>query len=63
MKKEKLIKLAKIFRKGIEKNFGKKCEDFDFGCVVCNAHRIVDGLEEIAKLLEAIDSNKKHKHK
>ena len=63
MKKENLIELANVFRKNIEKEFGKKCKDFDFGCVVCNAHKVVNGLEEIAKLLEVIDDNKKHEHK
>jgi len=63
MKKENLIKIAKTFRKEIIKNFGEKCKDYDFGCVVCNAHRVVDNLEELAGLLEALDKDKPaHKH-
>jgi len=63
MNKIDLIKIAKKFRERINKEFGKKCSDYNFGCVVCNAYKVVDDLEELANLLEAIDENKKHNHK
>ena len=59
--------LAKKFRKVIIKDWGKKCEDFSFGCIVCQAHRIIDDLEELGDFLDDIDKldskNKKiHNH-
>lgn len=57
--------LAKKFRKEIIKHWGKKCGDFDFGCTVCQSHRILDDLEELGNFLDDInktDKNKKHEH-
>jgi len=64
---DKYLNLSKKFRKQIEKDWGKKCKDFNFGCIVCQAHRIVDDLEELGDYLDDIkmvgDKYKKHKHK
>jgi len=58
--------LAKKFRKEVIKHWGKKCEDFDFGCIVCQSHRILDDLEELGNLFDSLDkidnTNKKHEH-
>lgn len=40
-------KLIKQIRKKIEKNFGKKCKDYCFGCSVCAAHRVLEDLESM----------------
>ena len=59
--------LAKKFRKQINKDWGRKCEDFNFGCIVCQAHRIVDDLEELGNFLDDINrvdnKYKKHNHR
>ena len=58
--------LAKNFRKEIVRHWGKKCKDFNFGCIVCQSHRILDDLEELGNFLDDInrsDKNKKHEHK
>jgi len=47
--------LAKKFRKTIIKDWGKKCKDFDFGCVVCQSHRIIDDLENLGDFIDSID--------
>ncbi|MEK7124719.1 MAG: hypothetical protein AAB877_03530 [Patescibacteria group bacterium] len=51
----KYKKLAKSFRKEVNKQWGKKCEDFDFGCIVCQSHRILDDLEELGNFLDSIN--------
>ena len=59
----KYQKLVKIFRKQAEKDWGKKCKDFDFGCIVCRAHRLIDDLENLGGYLDSEDNSfKKHKH-
>jgi len=57
--------LAKKFKKAVIKDFGKKCKDFNFGCVACQAHRIVDDLEELGDFLDDTDKldNKKSRKK
>lgn len=57
--------LAKKFRKEVTKDWGKKCEDFDYGCIVCQSHRVVDGLENMGDLFNSLnkDKQKKHEHK
>jgi hypothetical protein len=56
--------LARKFRKQIEKDWGEKCKEFNFGCIVCQAHRIVDDLEELGNFLDDMDKidNKRSKH-
>ena len=49
--------LAKKFRKQVEKDFNKKCKDFSFGCVSCQAHRIIDELEELGNFTDDINKN------
>ena len=64
MTKPNLLKLARLFRKETQKNFGKKCRDYNMGCIVCNCHRVVDGLENLAELIGTLDDNiKLHEHK
>lgn len=48
------IKLAKLLKKLIKKNFGG-CKDYDFGCVVCQANRVAEEAEQLAYLLKALD--------
>ena len=59
--------LAEKFRKQINKDWGRKCEDFNFGCIICQAHRIVDDLEELGNFLDDIkrvdDKCKRHNHR
>ncbi|HLD38103.1 MAG: hypothetical protein A3G45_00140 [Candidatus Staskawiczbacteria bacterium RIFCSPLOWO2_12_FULL_37_15] len=49
--------LAKEFKKEVIKHFGKKCKDFNFGCMVCQSHRIVDDLKN---LNDCLDNFNKH---
>src|SRR3990167_10817088 len=57
MTKPNLLKLAQIFRKKLIKDFGKKCKDYDFDCIVCNCHRVVDGLENLAEYMGILDED------
>ncbi len=52
--------LAKEFRKEFIEHFGKKCKDFDFGCMVCQSHRIIDDLENLS---DCMDDFNKHNRK
>jgi len=65
-KMNKYRNLAIKFRKAVIKDFGKKCKDFNFGCVVCQAHRIVDDLEELADFIDntdELDGKNNHIHR
>ena len=57
--------IAKKLRKQVEKDFGKKCKDFDFGCIVCQSHRVFDNLEELGSLIDVLNKKqpKIHDHK
>ena len=46
-------KLYQELKKKIEKDYGKKCEDFAWGCCVCEAYICLDFLETAYKLGEA----------
>ena len=64
MNRQDYTKLGKKLRRDINEKFGKQCREFDMGCVICNAHRVVDGVDSLADLLEALRKNKKmHTHK
>lgn len=57
-------KLYLLLRKQVSREFGSKCGEYDFGCVVCNAHRVVDDLKPLIELLYALDRKKPmHSHR
>ena len=49
----KHLKLNQL-RKNIEKNYGKKCKDFELFCLVCIVHRTLEDMERIIEELEII---------
>lgn len=56
-------KYIKELRKIITKDYGKKCKDFCFDCIVCRVHRVLDDLQSIADFNDILDGKKKDKHK
>ena len=52
------------FKKAVQKDWGEKCDEYSFGCILCNAWKVVDGVEELAEWIEDLEKNKKmHTHK
>ena len=42
-------KLIEQVRKIVEKDWGKKCKDFCFGCATCWAHQTLENIENMYK--------------
>ena len=47
-------KILNQLRKNIEKNYGKKCKDFELFCSVCIAYRVLEDMEQVMENLEMI---------
>lgn len=59
MKKDTQIafRLSKLLKKLVLRGFGK-CKEYDFGCVVCQANRVANEVEQLAGLLRELDNIK-----
>jgi hypothetical protein len=44
-----LKKIHSELAKQVKKNFGTRCEEFSWGCIECQAWRVVDEVEEMEK--------------
>jgi len=51
------------FRKWIKSNWGTKCKDHAFGCVLCSVWRVYNDLKDLIDTSEGYDKESKTKKK
>jgi len=52
--------IYKILKNLIRKDFGKRCKDFDLGCVVCRVYLMLDILKDIVITIDLENKEKNY---